>query len=192
MLREALAIVDAEGVAALTVRAVAARSDCSTIGVYTHFGGKDGLVEAVLLEGWEAFEAAVSAVDTVAPTSPGDGIARLVAGAHAYRDWALANRPRYLLMFSPTAPAPPPSAGSVREGARSLTAHEERVRAAVEVGDLVAADVRALADAVWAHVHGWVMLELTGLVAAPGDPRAAFDAYARALFAGLATPGRAT
>lgn len=189
ILHEALHILDTEGFAALTVRAVAARSGCSTIGVYTHFGGKDGLVAQILTDAWAAFETAVAVVDHGPSDRPGTGVERLVDGAHAYRAWALENRARYLLMFSP---------GSAAREARELTrgggeaarlAHQARVRRALELGDLRPADLGLLTASTWAHAHGWVMLELTEVFATPADPavaRATFDAYVRALYAGLA------
>lgn len=191
ILDEALAILDEQGIAGVTVRAVAARSECSTIGVYTHFGGKEGLVEALLLEGFADFEAAVAVVDRDGADGPGSGVDRLRRGAHAYRDWARANRPRYLLMFSPGPPAPVVRAEVRSQGGRSRSAHEERVRLAIELGDLRPGEVGAVAAAVWAHVHGWVMLELTGtLDAGPEhDAREAFDDYVRALLDGLAPQG---
>ena len=51
ILAAALAILGEEDQHALTVRRVAARAGCSTIGVYTWFGSKDGLVDAILAEG---------------------------------------------------------------------------------------------------------------------------------------------
>ena len=45
--------------AALTVRNVAAAAGCSTTGVYTYFGGKDGLVDAIFVDGFEKFDAAL-------------------------------------------------------------------------------------------------------------------------------------
>lgn len=186
MLDAALALLGSGGVEAVTVRAVAAGAGCSTIGVYTHFGDKAGLVEALLVDGFDAFSAAVAVVDR----GGSDGVERLVAGSHAYRDWALANRPLYLLMFSPAPPAPAVRREVLEHGGLSRADHEARVRRAVELGELRSGDLGWLADATWAHVHGWVMLELTGPMSGedPAPRRAAFDGYARALLAGLAPP----
>src|SRR5215213_5805048 len=42
-----------EGAAALTVRRIAAAAGVSTMNVYSRFGGKDGVLDALLIEGFE-------------------------------------------------------------------------------------------------------------------------------------------
>ena len=51
----ALEVLQREGAAALTVRNITQLAGCSTTGVYTYFGGKQGLVEAIYLDGFDAF-----------------------------------------------------------------------------------------------------------------------------------------
>ncbi len=193
ILREALTLIDTEGPAALTVRAVAARSDCSTIGVYTHFGGKEGLLEAILVEAYADFAATLAAADAPQDHAPGSGLERLVRAAHRYRDWALANRPRYVLMFAPDPSAPALPDDVYAGGRRSRAEHEARVRHAMAIGDLRRDDVVSLAGSIWAHGHGWVMLELTGLLYPPeveapdpGAVRELFDRYTRSYLEALA------
>ncbi|UJP40435.1 TetR/AcrR family transcriptional regulator [Cellulomonas palmilytica] len=170
------------GAGALTVRAVATAAGCSTIGVYTHFGGKPGLVEAILLDAYEQLDAAAAAVDDVA-----DPRERLVAGAHAYRDWALAHRTHYLLMFSPIVPAVGPLPAVEERGARSYAAHRARVDAAVAAGVIDDDDVDASAFHLWTSVHGAVGIEILG--SPPADPDRARTRFAHgveALLRGLA------
>src|SRR4051812_9899244 len=135
LLAEATDLLARVGIASLTVRRVAEAAGCSTIGIYTHFGGKQGLVEAVLLEAYTDFEAAVAEVDAMPA-----GRAQLTDGAHAYRDWALANRSRYLVMFRQHAPEFSPSAEAAEWMGRSLQAHTQRVAGAMAAGDLLPAD----------------------------------------------------
>jgi AcrR family transcriptional regulator len=59
ILDAALRLLADEGHAALTVRRVATEAGCSTIGVYTWFGGKDGLIDALWTEGFASFAAAL-------------------------------------------------------------------------------------------------------------------------------------
>jgi AcrR family transcriptional regulator len=155
LLAEAADLLARVGVAGLTVRRVAEAAGCSTIGIYTHFGGKQGLVEAVLLEAYTDFEAAVAAVDAMPA-----GRAQLTAGAHAYRDWALTNRSRYLVMFTQYAPEFSPSAEAVERMGRSLQAHTRRVAAALTAGDLRPGDPTEIAYHLWACVHGHVLLDV--------------------------------
>jgi AcrR family transcriptional regulator len=51
------AVLVKDGPGGLTVRAVAAEAGIAPMGVYNRFGGKDGLVDALLIIGWRADEA---------------------------------------------------------------------------------------------------------------------------------------
>jgi AcrR family transcriptional regulator len=147
LLDAALAIVREEGAAALTVRNVTARAGCSTSGVYTHFGGKHGLIEALYLDGFESFDRFVSA-----RLESG-----LAAGGRAYREWALANPTHYLVMWGRAVPdfQPNPEAG-----ARAYQSFLHLVEAVRRTG---AEQPVAAAYHAWATMHGYVMLELAGL-----------------------------
>src|SRR4051812_15785478 len=48
-----------EGAEALTVRRIAAAAGCSTMGLYSRFGGKDGVVEHLFIEGFQQLDAAI-------------------------------------------------------------------------------------------------------------------------------------
>ncbi|ADG76046.1 transcriptional regulator, TetR family [Cellulomonas flavigena DSM 20109] len=170
ILAAAVDLLAREGGAALTVRAVAAAAGCSTIGVYTHFGGKTGLVQALLLDAYEQLDAAVATVDTIV-----DPYARLDAGAHAYREWALAHRTHYLLMFSPIVPTVDPMPAVEERGAQSYGAHCARVEAAVAAGALRGDDVEATAFHLWTSVHGAVSIELLG--SPPATPERALARF---------------
>src|ERR1700719_4782713 len=56
---EALLVRTAPG--GLTVRAVAAEAGIAPMGVYNRLGGKDGLVDALLIKGFDRLRAAVDA-----------------------------------------------------------------------------------------------------------------------------------
>ena len=193
LLREAAGILATAGMPGLTVRRVAEAAGCSTIGVYTHFGGKPGLVEALMLDCYLDFEAAVAVVDRLP-----SGREQLQAGAHAYRDWALANRNRYLIMFTAYADFSPGDETVERLG-RSLVDHTRRVAGAVAVGDVAlpsagaaepdepARDVDRLAYQVWACVHGYVLLDLFyGRDVLDQGARRDFDAAVRRILDGMA------
>ncbi len=152
LLDAALAVLQDQGPAALTVRAIAEEAGCSTTGIYTHFGGKNGLVEAIFVEGFASFDrflAAAYAADDL----------ELVGDL--YRRWALDNPTRYLVMFGRAVP--------------DFEASEQAMdRAASSFAHLVDAVARAGADDpvvaafhLYATVHGYVMLELVDM-APPG------------------------
>ncbi|MBO0840714.1 MAG: TetR/AcrR family transcriptional regulator, partial [Sciscionella sp.] len=87
------------GPEALQARKVAAEVGASTMAVYHHFGGMAGLLEQIAREALIRFGQAMKRVPRT-----DDPVADLMALGMAYRDYALANRQRYRLMFGATAP----------------------------------------------------------------------------------------
>lgn len=162
ILAAALEIVRDEGHHALTVRHVAAQAGCSTIGVYTWFGGKDGLVDAILLDGFERFARALRAAR---PTRSPLGI--LAGQARAYRRWALAHPTSYQVMFMQAVPGHVPSDEAAAAGSIAFGLLRDAVVAAQGKGLINGTDTDAVAMAVWGLVHGLVSIEIAG--AAPHE-----------------------
>ena len=151
----AIEILRHHGAGALTVRSVATAAGCSTTGVYTWFGSKNGLVEAIFVDGFRRFHAAQQDVlDHVGPD--------LVALAEVYRRWALDNPTHYQVMFQGVVPDFEPS-DEARAVAWStfaqliVAAESTRRERALEL------PVEDLAHHMWATVHGYVSLELSGM-----------------------------
>ena len=155
ILTAAIGIVQNEGAAALTVRNVAVTAGCSTTGVYTYFGGKDGLVDAIFVDGFERFDTALASADH-AP----DPMQCLLRTGETYRAWALANPTQYQVMFTRAVPDFYASEPALARALQSFEALVGRVSRAIESGDLDAGEPHELAMHVWATVHGYVMLEL--------------------------------
>ena len=157
LLAAAVEILQNEGAGALTVRSVSARAGCSTTGVYTWFGGKNGLVDAIFIDGFARFGAAVDRVP-----ERGDPLDRLLERAQAYRRWALANPTHYMVMFGKAVPDYEPSAEAM---VTSLATYESLVRAtarAIEAGRL-GGEPNEVAHHLWAGIHGYVSLEVAGM-----------------------------
>lgn len=142
-----------EGLAALTVRRVADRVNASTKVIYTLFGGKDGLLEAVYLAAFDRLSE-----DLTAPAAVAEPRARILALARAYRLFALAHPDLYSVMFGEASAGFQPSADARRRGWATFKAMRQSL-----------SDCRpAMADhdadfamrAVWAAMHGVVSLEL--------------------------------
>ncbi len=155
ILDAAIEILHHHGAGALTVRSVAAAAGCSTTGVYTWFGSKNGLVEAIFVDGFRRFHAAQQEVlDARGPD--------LTALAEVYRDWALANPTHYQVMFQNAVPDFEPS-----EQARAVawSTFDQLVDAAEATRRArhIAIPVDELAHHLWATVHGYVSLELSGM-----------------------------
>lgn len=154
ILDAALTVLDRDGEARFTVRSVAAEAGCSTTGVYTWFGGKGGLVDAIFVEGFESFDAAL------APAYAADDI---VAAGAAYRTWALGNCTHYLVMFGRAVPDHVPGDDAMLRGDASFV----NLQGLLE--RLGAPDAFEWAFHVNATAHGYVMSELTGMAPAPQE-----------------------
>ena len=168
LLDAASRLLMAEGPGALTMRRVAGSVGCSTTVLYTMFGGKEGLAEALYREGFERLRRRLEAV------ADDDPLARLAALAHAYRANALAEQAYYGVMFQQAIPGFRPSAGSLAAAGASLEVLARAVRAAMDAGALRPGDPQAVAEVLWAAVHGVVSLELAGHFP---DPEAGADRF---------------
>lgn len=171
LLDAALGVLQHEGAAALTVRNITERAGCSTTGIYTYFGGKHGLVEAIFLDGFESFDEAVT---------PHYESNDLLEAGRAYRRWALANPTHYLVMFGRAVPDFEPSAQAAERAARSF---QSLVEAVQSVAPTAGVDPLAAAYHLYATVHGYVMLELVGL--GPADARQPDELYENGLAGAL-------
>lgn len=158
LLDAALTVLQRDGAAGLTVRAITREAGCSTTGVYTYFGGKHGLVEAIYLDGFDSFDRALA---------PHQRNGDLLGAGRAYRRWAVANPTHYLVMFGRAVPDFVPSEVAM---ARAYTSFQALVDTVDALG---VADPFERAYDLYATVHGYVMLELVGM--GPAD-RDALDA----------------
>src|SRR6476646_1906379 len=104
ILEAASELLSKEGASALSVRRIAAAAGCSTMGLYSRFGGKDGVVDELYAEG---FEHLVDAMKANQPTD--DPVADLRRAATCYRDSAVANATHYMVMFGGAVPGCVPS-----------------------------------------------------------------------------------
>ena len=178
LLAAAEAVLTREGPGGLTVRAVATEAGIAPMGVYNHLGGKDGLVEALLVRGFDRLRAAVE------PGDEPDMLDRLTNSQRRYRDFALVNPHLYAMMFENAVPHERSPAFS-EHAAAAFTALVRNIELAAATGAITAPEPRAAAQQVWSAVHGAVTLELKGLVQVP-DPEAAFLALVATLLRGLA------
>ena len=168
-----------DGPSAVTVRAVAAEAGIAPMGVYNRLGGKDGLVAALLIRGFDRLRAALA--DVHQP----DQLERLRACGMQYRQFALTNRHYYAIMFEG---ALPHEFGLPEVGEHALAAFGELVRnveLAAAAGAIDAPDPREAAQQIWNTTHGAVTLEVQGLVLTP-DPEATYRATLETMLRGLA------
>lgn len=153
-------MIGERGMAGLTLRQLAIASGTSTSAVYSLFGSKEDLIAALTQQAFESFTVAQrAALGTDSPE------ADLEALGHSYRQWAKANPLLFQVMFAAPTPVNVDATGAIQP-------LQETVAELVQTGR-IGADTQAVVMALWALVHGFVTLELAGLVA--GDADAHFE-----------------
>src|SRR5262249_13796730 len=154
LIQAAQEILEAEGLAALSLRGVARRAGVSPAAPYHHFPDKQALLDAVAERGFDALTAAMTTrMDKVS-----GGAGRLDASGIGYVAFAVGNPALFGLMFS--AVGQNPSAGTSLDSARrhAYAVFQEAVAAWSPDGNADAAECVRL----WALVHGIAKLVLEG------------------------------
>lgn len=162
VLNTASELLVTEGPQALTMRKVAAALGCSTTVLYTMFGGKDGIADALFREGFQRLRRRLESVPSDLPP-----FERLVGLTQAYRENALAERSYYGLMFEHAIPGYRPPSESVALARSSLAVLTDTIGACMAAGVLRRADPHEVTEVLWAAAHGAVSLELAGRLADP-------------------------
>lgn len=170
-------LVEEVGADGLTVREVATRAGVAPMGVYSRFGGKDGLTEALFVDGFTQLREGLSVA------SGPDALARLHAGCMAYREFALAHPHLYDLMFR-RMKALELSEEAIGTAIASFDLLRQRVRDAMDAGLLADGDDTEVAQQIWNGLHGGVLLEVAGVVFA-SDAQECYSAMVDTLIAGL-------
>jgi AcrR family transcriptional regulator len=170
LLDAASRLLAAEGPGALTVRRIAADAGCSTMGVYSRFGNKDGVVDQLYMEG---FRRLIDAMDAVGESD--DPLADLRRCGIAYRRNAIDNATYYLVMFARAVPGFMPSDEARMVSYESFERLVNRVRRCQDAGVYVEGSPHAMAEVIWGAIHGHVMLELVGMKATIDDPAERYE-----------------
>lgn len=184
LLEAAGRVLAQEGPRAVSTRRIAAEAGCSTMAIYTLFGGKAGVIHALYLDGFERLRERLEGVPRT-----DDPLADLEALGWAYRDNALANRDLYAVMYGHLASGFSPPPETVNRTKRSFQVMVEAVRRCMATGILRPVDPVEVTDVLWAAAHGMVSLELAGYYPEPDVAEARYRAMLYAAVAGyLATP----
>jgi len=166
----------AEGPEALTVRRVAKTLNCSTKIIYTMFAGKDGLANALYLEGCTRLSQTIGIVPQAA--SPHTYIQEI---AWAYWRFALANPSHYAVLFGGAIPKFQPSANSKQMMTRALETVARILHVYMAQGLLPAQDPVRLTRTIWAPFHGVVSLHLLGHFSDEEEAKQAFERTVQAM-----------
>jgi AcrR family transcriptional regulator len=181
LLAAAEQILIEEGPSALTVRKVATCAGIAPMGVYSRFEGKQGLLEALFVRGFEGLHR------TVAEAAGPDARERLRDAGLRYRRYALQNPQHYALMFERMHEVQPSEAAL----GRAYAAFDQLVRLITDVRARrpfgIGSDVE-VAQQWWSALHGAVALELIG-VRFDATPEQSFNHMIDALLTGLEAQG---
>lgn len=173
VLEAAARLLAEEGPHGLSLRRIAAEAGGSTQLVYTLFGGKPGLADALYSEGFGRLAARCRTALAQCPP-PGDP-ERLVAIGRAYRAFAQSEPAFFAVMFGRAIPDfTPTSATSGRCRANTFGNLVAEVQACLDAGTLVSDSAEQLARLCWVTVHGVSALEAAGMLRAE-DPDAFVD-----------------
>lgn len=178
LLEQAVRTLSKEGPDGLSLRKLAAQVDTSTTAVYSLFGGKPGLLNAVFDEAFGRFAQRMDAVERTDDLTE-QGLA-IVA---AYRGSALDEPHFYQVMFGQIGGELTPDEESVRRATATFTPLVEWVRRAMDAGLLREENPKTVATTMWSVMHGLVSLELRSLLPpGSGEPS---ELYRHALLAML-------
>lgn len=153
----ARALFAERGYDAVTMQQVAAALDYTPGALYRHFPGKEALVRALVAEDFGAFFAAFGHVAAIT-----DPVRRIRASGEAYVEFGLSHPHHYRLLFmTPHAVAEEASPPGPEVGAYRMM--RDAVAEAIAGGLLRPEhrDAEAVAQALWASVHGIVSLAIS-------------------------------
>ncbi len=179
LLEAAAEILETEGPDGLSVRRIAAAAGVAPMGVYNHFESKNGIIEALFIQGFDRLRDALAGIADVR-----DPYEAMREGGRRYRALALDHPMVYQLMFLRVVPGFEPSDHALEIAARAFDALVAAVQRAMGAGVLVEAEPTETAQIIWSNVHGWVSLELMG-VGFVEDQAAGFDRSCACVLAGL-------
>ncbi len=140
------------GTAALSVRAIANSAGVSTIGIYSHFEGKQGILDALYIEG---FEYVIEAMDVAElGLSPREAVLKATSN---YLDFSQTHKAHYRLIFGESDAGYSPSVQAKSVGVKAfagLTAVAGEM-----LGETASqTSKQACSLQLWALIHGSVSL----------------------------------
>jgi AcrR family transcriptional regulator len=165
-LREALlaaarGLVAEAGLDGFGLREVARRAGVSHAAVYNHFANRSALVEALAIEAFAAFTAALRAAEC----STEDPLLRLERVGIAYVRFAFEHQAEFRFMFRPELCHDPLSkgiGGPLGLAARESYAPLEDTIAACLTSGAIRGDAQTIALTAWSGVHGLAALIVDG------------------------------
>ena len=140
------------GVASLSVRAISKRAGLSTIGIYSHFQGKQGILDALYIEGFNLVYDAMNIEQ--------EGVAareHVLKSAAGYLRVGKEHEAHYRLIFGESGSGYEPSEEAVQARDRAF-GKLVRVAGSYLPSSAPIDQHRLLAMDIWAIVHGYVSI----------------------------------
>ena len=150
-----------EGPAALTMRRLADAVDVSTSVLYTRFGGKDGIVATLCLDGFTMLGEHMASAARQLPEDAGP-LTLMATHARGYRAFAHAAPHRFAVMFGQAMPEFLPDAEVLATSTTSLGVLVRTVVVAQSEGLVPPGRPDVVALKLWSGIHGFVVLEAGG------------------------------
>ncbi len=157
ILEAAQALLEAEGLSALTIRRLATKAGVAPMSIYHHLGSKDGVVDLLLRNAFAKLERAMREL----ATTPDPVDAYREAGLR-YRVLALEAPVTFGLMFSGHSLKHDLGEETMAACLSSLDALVAICQRLVDAGLTESRNALDLARTTWAAVHGAVTLEIAG------------------------------
>ncbi|MGE0592287.1 MAG: TetR/AcrR family transcriptional regulator [Vicinamibacterales bacterium] len=158
MVREAVRIIQKQGVGALTLRTVGEHLGVSRTALYRHFANKDALLGAVADEGFRTLRQELLA----AWETGGGGRAGFNGMGLAYVRFAVTHTSHYRVMFGGFVRPDRPKID--RESTDAFGPLVQAIEAQQQEGLIRGDASQALASYIWAVVHGVAMLAVDGII----------------------------
>ncbi|MEO0697823.1 MAG: TetR/AcrR family transcriptional regulator [Pseudomonadota bacterium] len=154
LVKTAIAALDRDPDAEITLRGLAKELGVSAMAPYAHFDGKDALLDAVAIEGFEALKTALDHAQGDAPDQV-DREQVLLRLARTYVDLGLKRQGLYRAMFG--RPAMPPGHPVRDAGERAFRPLQELFAESEK-------DRREGAEIAWSLIHGLTLLASIGFI----------------------------
>ncbi|HEY7031056.1 MAG TPA: TetR/AcrR family transcriptional regulator [Thermomicrobiales bacterium] len=158
-------LIATEGIAHLSMRAIARDLGYSPAALYEYFPAREDVCRALYFEGADGLAGRMARALAALPAdvSPAEAMGEL---GRAYRAYALENSELFRLVFSSTVAGFTPNEIELGRSKGGFDLLIATARRGIEAGQFVSMPPEVVAAACWASVHGFVMLELSGLLAA--------------------------
>ena len=156
----ALGLLERQGPEAVTMREVAKTVGITPMAIYHHFPNREALLKTVTDAEFDKLRILIEAIRHQGSARPRAQLKEMIM---SYADYALAQPRLFDYVFS----RPRPDARRFPEDFRArrsptLSLFADVVAEAMRAGKLKNDDVWEVTFALWAHVHGYVMLYLGG------------------------------